>query len=87
MPHSKTMDDTNALFCIVAPAFVFLSAYGAVAEETGFDKGCEANTRKQRVVNLIRIGYIFLRKEGERLRQALNALERFTTLEHATNWG
>ncbi len=75
------------LFYIVALAFIFLSAHGAAAEEEGFDKGCKANTRKVRVLNLLRLGYIFIRQCGAKFEYALLALRRLATLNHAPNWG
>jgi len=75
------------LFCIVALAFIFLSAHGAAAEQQGFDKGCKANTRKIRVLNLLRLGRIFIRKCGAQLYQALEALKRLVGLDYAPNWG
>ena len=75
------------LFYIVALAFIFLSAHGARAEEEGFDKGCKANTRKVRVLNLLRLGHIFVRRCGTQFRQALCALRHLATLDCAPNWG
>lgn len=75
------------LFCIVALAFIFLSAHGAKAEEEGFDKGCKANTRKVRVLNLLRLGHIFIRRRGTQFREALRALRHLATLDYAPNWG
>lgn len=75
------------LFCIVALAFIFLCAHGATAEEQGFDKGCKANTRKVRVLNLLRIGHIFIRQRGEQMNKALKALRRLAGLDYAPNWG
>jgi hypothetical protein len=75
------------LFCIVALAFIFLSAHGAKAEEEGFDKGCKANTRKVRVLNLLRLGHIFIRRRGSQFREALRALRHLATLDYAPNWG
>lgn len=75
------------LFYIVAMAFIFLSAHGAAAEDAGFDKGCKANTRKVRVLNLLRLGYIFIKKCGVNLAYALNALRRLALCDRAPNWG
>jgi len=75
------------LFYIVALAFTFLSAHGAAAEEEGFDKGCKANTRKIRVLNLLRLGHIFIRQQGAQFEHALEALRRLAMLDHAPNWG
>jgi len=75
------------LFYIVALAFIFLVAHGAAAEAKGFDKGCKANTRKVRVLNLLRLGHIFIRKCGAQFRYALLVLRRLATLDCAPNWG
>lgn len=75
------------LFCIVALAFIFLSAHGAKAEEEGFDKGCKANTRKVRVLNLLRLGHIYIRRCGTQFREAIRALRHLATLDYAPNWG
>lgn len=75
------------LFYIVALAFIFLSAHGAKAEEEGFDKGCKANTRNVRVLNLLRLGHIFIRRCGTQFQEALRALRHLATLHYATNWG
>ena len=75
------------LFYIVALAFTFLSAHGAAAEAEGFDKGCKANTRKIRVLNLLRLGHIFIRQQGAQLEFAVAALRQLATLERAPNWG
>lgn len=75
------------LFYIVTLAFIFLSAHGAEAEAQGFDKGCKANTRKVRVLNLLRLGHIFIRQQGAQLENALSALRQLATLTRAPNWG
>jgi hypothetical protein len=75
------------LFYIVALAFLFLSAHGALAEQRGFDKGLKANTRKIRVINLLRIGFHFIRKKGEDLTAAVDALRQLTLRRVAPNWG
>jgi hypothetical protein len=75
------------LFYIVALAFIFLSAHGAAAEAQGFDKGCKANTSKRRVLNLLRLGHIFIRKQGAQLQYAIEELARLTLLARAPNWG
>lgn len=75
------------LFCIVALAFIFLTAHGAAAEAEGFDKGCKANTRKIRTLNLLRLGYLFIRRCGAQLDFALLELRRLATLQRAPNWG
>lgn len=75
------------LFYIVALAFIFLSAHGAAAEAEGFDRGLKANTRKTRVINLLRIGYHFIKQRGEDFDCALAALQKLATLKEAPNWG
>jgi hypothetical protein len=75
------------LFYIVALAFIFLSAHGAIAEAEGFDKGLKANTRKTRVLNLLRMGYHLIRKQGTRLMYALDLLRELATRKEAPNWG
>ena len=75
------------LFYTVALAFIFLSAHGAAAEQEGFDRGLKANTRKIRVINLLRMGYHFIKQRGENLDYALDALRHKVTLQQAPNWG
>lgn len=75
------------LFYIVALAFIFLVAHGAAAEAQGFDKGCKANTRKIRTLNLLRIGHIFIRQRGAQLGFAIEALTNLVTQKTAPNWG
>lgn len=75
------------LFYIVALAFIFLSAHGAAAEAEGFDRGLKANTRKIRVLNLLRIGYHFVRKKGCQLDYAIRAMRELITRQQAPNWG
>jgi hypothetical protein len=75
------------LFYIVALAFILLTAHGALAEAHGFDKGLKANTRKVRVINLLRMGYHFVRRIGENLADAFACLARLATLKRAPNWG
>lgn len=75
------------LFYIVALAFILLMAHGAAAEQCGFDKHCKANTRKTRVLNLVRLGYHYIRCRGAQLEPPLRALRHLATLDHAPNWG
>lgn len=75
------------LFYIVALAFIFLSAHGAAAEAEGFDRGLKANTRKIRVINLLRIGYHFIKKMGWQLEYAVQTLRELVTRQQAPNWG
>lgn len=75
------------LFYIVALAFIFLTAHGAQAEAVGFADGLKANTRKVRVLNLLRTGYHYIRKHGDQLEHALQALRRLVPKNRAPNWG
>lgn len=75
------------LFYIVALAFIFLSAHGAAAEAEGFDRGLKANTRKTRVINLLRMGYHFIKQQGCPFDYALAALSELVTRQEAPNWG
>jgi hypothetical protein len=72
---------------IVALAFIFLAAHGALAEAQGFDKTLKANTRKTRVLNLLRTGYHYLRSKGEDWDQAVMFLRRLVERKEARNWG
>jgi len=75
------------LFYIVALGFIFLSAHGALAEAEGFDRTLKANTRKTRVLNLLRIGYHFIKQQHARFQDALDALRDLLTRQRAPNWG
>lgn len=75
------------LFYIIALAFILLSAHGALAEVEGFDKGLKANTRKIRVLNLLRIGYHYIRSKGTDLEYAFALLRESATRKQAPNWG
>jgi len=72
---------------LVALAFILLSAHGAAAEAEGYDRQLKANTRKTRVINLLRMGYFYIRNKGVRLEFALDALRHLVTLRVAPNWG
>jgi len=85
--HLKDYRRYERLFYIVALGFILLSAHGAAAETEGFDQGLKANTRKTRVMNLLRIGYHFIKREGEHLDHAIQALMILATYEQAPNWG
>lgn len=85
--HLKDYRRYERLFYIVALAFIFLSAHGAAAEAQGFDRGLKANTRKTRVINLLRMGYYFIRQKGCQLDYALAALAKLATKQKAPNWG
>ena len=75
------------LFYIIALAYIFLSAHGAAAEADGFDRGLKANTRKIRVINLLRMGYIFIKQKGVQVDYALEVLKKLITCDRAPNWG
>jgi hypothetical protein len=85
--HLKDYRRYERLFYIVALAFIFLSAHGALAEAQGFDKSLKANTRKTRVLNLLRTGYHYIRSKGEDLNQAVMRLRRLVERKEARNWG
>lgn len=85
--HLKDYRRYERLFYIVALAFIVLSAHGAAAEAEGFDRGLKANTRKTRVINLLRIGYHFIRHKGWQLNYAVHALRELVTRQQAPNWG
>lgn len=75
------------LFYIAALAFIFLTAHGAVAEATGFADTLKANTRKVRVLNLMRTGYHFIKRHGPHMKDALRELRVLATAQRAPNWG
>lgn len=83
----KSHERYERLFYIVALAFIFLSAHGAAAEQNGFADTLKANTRKTRVLNLIRTGSIYIARHGARLKEAIRALQQLTTYNSAPNWG
>ena len=85
--HLKDYRRYQRLFYIVALAFIFLSAHGAAAEAEGFDRALKANTRKIRVINLLRMGYHFIRQQGCQFDYALAALAELVTRQQAPNWG
>ena len=47
-------------FIVLALAYVFLCAFGAAAETLGIARMLQANTSKERVLSLARIGNYFL---------------------------
>lgn len=75
------------LFYIVALAFILLTAHGAAAETEGFDRGLKANTRTTRVLNLLRIGYHFIRCKGSNIVYACAILQQYVKRDYAPNWG
>ncbi|MBL7646696.1 MAG: transposase, partial [Candidatus Hydrogenedentes bacterium] len=75
------------LFYIVALAFTLLSAHGALAEAEGVDKEAKANTRTTRVLNLLRIGIYYIKRRGQKISDAVDALKILATAQAAPNWG
>ena len=61
-------------FCIVALAYILLSAFGALAEKYEIAKTLKANTRRERVMNLARIGNHLLQNYRCSLKNAFTAL-------------
>lgn len=66
-------------FAILALAYVLLCAFGAAAEMLGIAQHLKANTRKDRVMNLARIGNYFLQLYRYPLREAFKALRELPT--------
>ena len=66
-------------FSILALAYVLLCAFGAAAEALGIAQQLKANTRKDRVMNLARIGSYFLQLYFCALPQAFAALRALPT--------
>ncbi len=66
-------------FLIIALAYIFLCAFGAIAEHLGIDKHLKANTRKDRVMSLARIGNYFLQVYTCYMKDALWALRQLPT--------
>jgi len=85
--HLKDYRRYERLFYIVALAYIFLTAHGAAAEAQGFDRSLKANTRKIRVLNLLRIGYHFIRQQGVHFDYALLSLRTLVGMTTAPNWG
>ncbi len=83
----KNHERYERLFYIVALAFIFLSAHGAIAEQNGFANTLKANTRKIRVLNLLRTGSFYINRHGAALGSAIAALRRLAAENTAPNWG
>lgn len=83
----KNYERYERLFYIVALAFILLTTHGALAEARGFDRGLKTNTRKVRVINLLRMGYHFIRRIGDDLIEAFAVLRELATRTRAPNWG
>jgi hypothetical protein len=62
------------LFITLAVAFIFLSAFGAFAEKQNYDRTLKANTRTERVLNLVKMGYFYLDKTDAPFSQIFKAL-------------
>jgi len=83
----KNHERYERLFYIMGLAFILLSAHGAAAEADGFDRKLKANTCKMRVINLLRMGFLYIRHKGACLEYALDLLRNLATLQTAPNWG
>ena len=66
-------------FCIVALAYVLLCAFGAAAETFNIAQQLKANTRKDRVMNLARIGDHLLQLYNYPISKAFEALRALPT--------
>lgn len=75
------------LFYVVSLTFILLCAHGAMAEAEGTDKEAKANTRKTRVLNLLRIGVYYIKRRGHSILPATAALKKLATTQAAPNWG
>jgi len=62
----SSADRHNRLFVVVALAYTFLVALGAKGEREGYSATLKANTVRERVMTLLRIGIEFLRKRPPR---------------------
>jgi len=69
----------DRLFCVLALAYTFLCACGAHAERTGLAQKLKANTRKDRVMTLLRTGVQLLMRKPPTRKQALTALHALPT--------
>lgn len=69
----------DRLFLVVALAYAFLCACGAFAELNGLGQELKANTRKDRVMNLLRIGEQLLRRQKTELSTALKLFNALPT--------
>ena len=87
MVNLKDYRRYERLFYIVALAFILLSAHGALAESDGVDKDAKANTRTTRVLNLLRIGVYYIKRRGQQILGAVEALKILATTQAAPNWG
>lgn len=69
----------DRLFIVLALAYVFLCACGAYAEHIGLAQSLKANTRKDRVMTLLRNGIQLLARKPPTQKQALKALQALPT--------
>lgn len=69
----------DRLFLVIALAYVFMCACGAHAETTGLAQTLKANTRKDRVMTLLRTGVQLLARRPPTPRQAFRALAALPT--------
>ena len=76
----KEPERHDRLFLVLALAYIFLTAFGALAEKNGMAKSFKANTENKRVVNLIRIGFnLLIRTPREKLLAPWQALAQLQT--------
>ena len=66
-------------FLIVALAYIFLFAFGAVAESAGLGDQLKANTVSERVLSLARIGNYFIQTTQIAISIAILALLELST--------
>ncbi len=72
-------DRHDRLFIVLALAYVFLCACGAFAEQTGLAQALKANTRRDRVMTLLRMGRQLLDRQRCRPKPAFQALRELPT--------
>jgi hypothetical protein len=73
-PRLSSESRHDNLFITLAVAFIFLSAFGAYAEKQNYDRTLKANTRTERVLNLVKTGYFYLDKTDAPFSQIFKAL-------------
>ena len=64
-----------------------MNAHGALAEAEGIDKQLKANTRKTRVINLLRMGYYFIKHHGEQIQWAVEVMAQMVKRKREPNRG
>ena len=72
-------DRHDRLFIVLALAYIFLCACGAFAEHTGLAQALKANTRKDRVMTLLRMGRQLLDRQLCKPKRAFQALKALPT--------